>query len=209
MKFAFFSHGINKQLAGNLASLVQKPTNRCKILYITTPANTYLPNPEWLMETLDQLESFGFKVDRFELENAYDEGLDLKIHFSKYDIVFVSGGNTFYFLSWANKVGFKDAMKDFQKSGGVYAGESAGLVCNFKDLTPIAWLDEPEKAPSPVKEGLQLTDLIVIPHWETPRYQEKLEKTKAYYEDRGLEVDVIRDYEGLFVDGTHKEIIRK
>ena len=168
MKFVFISHGITKKGLGAIAKLTGKPKNKIKLLYIDTPAKTYPPNVDWLEEAKKELTDYGFKVTVFDIEQAYKEKKDIRKIVFEYDIVSISGGNTFYFLYWAEKVGLKKILQDYLKKGGVLAGESAGVVCQIKDLTPVAWLDKPEKAPGVVKQGLQLTDLIIVPHWAVP-----------------------------------------
>lgn len=201
MKFAFFSHGITKEAALKLAELVGKPPEECKILYITTPANVYPPNPSWLMETMEQLRGYKFQLERFDIEEAYKEGTDIKEKLSGFDIVYVSGGNTFYFIYWAYKTGLKEMISEFLSREGVYAGESAGVDSQFEDLTPIAKLEDPGLAPKAIYKGFHHTDTVVIPHWENPKYYERLEKARKYYEDKGIETEVIKDGEAVFVEG--------
>jgi len=208
MKFAFFSHGITQAAADKLAEFTEKPVNQVRTLYITTAANTYPPDPDWMIETLTQLKEFGFNVVRFDLERAQSEHVDLEQRLSNIDIVFFSGGNAFYLNYWIRETGFYQLLRQKMQYRLVYAGESAGVVNQIADMTPIAWLDHPEQTPEVSYEGLQLTDYIVIPHWENPKYQEKLEKTKKYYEDRGLEVLTIQDNEALFIDNEKYCLIK-
>lgn len=203
MKFAFFSHGISSRAIQKLSKLTGKRASEISILYITTPANPYGGRPDWLIETLDQLEIAGFRITTFDLEQAYKQGIDTKDLLEGKDIVFVSGGNAFYFLYWVKKTGFKSILKKFLERGGVYAGESAGAVCMIKDMTPIAWADKPDLVPEIINRGLQLTNIICIPHWENMKYHETLVKIKKYYEKNGSQVYTIRDNEALFcVDGV-------
>jgi len=205
MKFAFFSYGITNAAANKLVSMVGKKSHEIKAVYITTAANTYPPEPGWLIQTQKELKSIFPNLEVFDLEKAYKDKVDLKKHFVDKDLVFFSGGNTFYLLYWIRKTDFDLLLKKMMKRGVVYAGESAGVVCQIEDLTPIAWLDEPKKAPKSMKKGLMFTDLIVIPHWNNPKYQKKLIKTKNYYENRGLSVEIIEDSQAIFVNGKKVE----
>lgn len=207
MKFVFVSHGISKKGLGEIAKLVGKKPAHTKLLFIYTPAKTYLPNPNWLVESRNELKNYGFRVHDFDIEDAYKEGFDIKREIYSSDIVCVSGGNTFYFLYWAKQTGLKYILEEFLDNGGVYMGESAGVVCQIADLEPIKWLDKPEVAPEIVEKGLQLTDKIVIPHWGNPKYQAQLAKTRDYYLSNGLNVDTLGDGQIMIIDVDETRII--
>jgi peptidase E len=87
------------------------------------------------------------------------------------------------------------------EKGVVYGGESAGVVCQIKDLKAIGWLDKPEESPEPIKEGLNFTNIVALPHWNNPKYKETLIKVKDYYEDKEIKVHTIEDGQAIFVDG--------
>jgi dipeptidase E len=205
MKFALFSYGITQKTADKLSDFIGKTPAQSKILFITTPTNTYEKKPDWMLKSIKQFKSFGFEVERFDLEEAFNKGIDIKAKVAESDAVYVSGGNTYYFLYWAEKTQLKSILENFLQNGGVYSGSSAGVVCQIKDLTPVAWLDEPEKAPKVVKEGMQLTSLVVIPHWKNPKYHQTLKKMKEYYIDRGIKTFEIEDGEALFINGDEVE----
>jgi dipeptidase E len=206
MKFAFISHGISDKAAEKLVELVGKKPSEIKIVYITTAVNTYPPDPDWFIESREQIKNIGVKLESFDLEEGFSENVNLEKYFSDVDVVFFSGGNTFYLLYWIYKTGFdKILLKLMGRKNFVYAGESAGVVCQVEDLTAVGWLDKPEEAPELPKTGLMFTDLVVVPHWGNPKYQEKLVKMKDYYEGKGLRVEVIEDNEAIFVDGDKVE----
>ncbi len=184
-----------------------KPPKDIKVLYITTPANTYPPKVAWAVEAVNDVKNQGFEVTEFDIEGK-KEG-EVKDLVAKSDVVWVSGGNVFYFLYWAQKVNLKSILADFLKNGGVYAGESAGVVCHIKDLEPIKWFDHPEKAPEVVKEGMQLTNIIALPHAGHPKYGPIVEKIKTYYEKKGLTSYLLSDGEALIINGETAEKISK
>jgi dipeptidase E len=204
MKFVFVSHGINEVARKKLIALAGKNT---KLLLIDTPAKTYIPSPPWLIESIDELIEIGFKVDRFDIEDAHYNKVDLATKFKEYGVVAVSGGNVFYFLYWAEKVGLKKILEDYLNNGGIYLGESAGAVCQHHDLEPLKLADKPELAPAIVAYGLELTDIIIIPHWDNVKYHEVMEKIRNMYVDQQLETYPLNDNQVMFVDGEQIEIV--
>lgn len=206
MKFVFISHGIPSLATKRICEMVGKSSKDIKVLYITTPANTYPPNPSWLVEAKEDIKKQGFQMTEFDIEKKGGEIVQSFV--AAHDVVWVSGGNAFYFLYWAEKVGLKEMLVKFLSRGGVYAGESAGIVCQIKDLEPIKWADHPEKAPQLIREGMQLTDIVAIPHWGDQKYGEVMKKIKVYYEKKGIKPYLLRNGEALIIDGGKIEEIR-
>lgn len=207
MKFIFVSHGINPIARKKLLEFVNNKSSKIKVLFIDTPAKTYQPEPAWLLESYNELVGMGMAVERYDIEEAFNKQEDIEAKINKYDIVAVSGGNVFYFLFWAEKVGLKRILENYLNNGGVYLGESAGVVCHVKNIEPLKLIDSPEKAPGVVNHGLELTNFIVIPHWGNKKYQELLEKTRQEYSNQRLKTEVLRDGEVMFIEGDKFEII--
>ena len=207
MKFVFVSHGISPKANIEIQKLVGKQSSDTKILFITTAANTYPPDISWLVESRQELANYSYQLTEYDIEAAFKEKQDIKKIVNQHDIVLISGGNTFYFLYWAQKVGLKKILSEYLNNGGIYMGESAGVVCQIKDLEPIKWADNPDKSPEPISEGMQLTDLIIIPHWDHPRFKEINVKIRDYYQSRGLVTYELRNGEIMLVNVTVTKII--
>jgi dipeptidase E len=188
-----------------ITELVGKNPTDIKVLYITTPTNIHPEDPPWLEDSIKDLKSQGFQMTRMDIEEKSPEEIR-KVVF-QHDIVWISGGNTFYFMYWANKKGLKEILMDFLNKGGVYAGESAGVVCQIRDLEPIKWADNPDKAPEVITQGMQLTDVVVLPHWGWEKYAKTMEKIRDYYVERSIKPYLLKDGEALIVkNGIVEEI---
>jgi dipeptidase E len=207
MKLALFSYEVTKKASDKLSEWVGKKPKDIKLVYITTAANVYPPNPDWLLHTKKQLKSSGYQIEGFDLEQAFKDRTDLKTYFSDKDVVFISGGNTFYLIYWVLKTGFDKLLKDLLDKGKVYAGSSAGAVCLVDNLVPMGKIDEPEKAPEKVTKGLALIDFAPIPHWGEDKYQERLNEIKKDYERGGVETKTITNEQALFVNNKKKELV--
>lgn len=204
MKFVFISHGIPKGLKEKISEFVGKSPAEIKILYITTPANTYPEDAPWLVDSINDIKSQGFQMTRMDIEEMSPEDIHSAVF--QNDIVWISGGNTFYFMYWANKIGLKEILKEYLEKGGVYAGESAGVVCQIRDLEPIKWVDNPDKAPEVVTEGMQLTDIVVLPHWGWEKYAKEFKKIREYYVERGIKPYLLKDGEAIVINN---EVVEK
>jgi peptidase E len=201
------SYGISNRAFKEITNLSGKPAEDTNILYIDTPANPYPKNPVWLSESKKELTDQGFNLNEYDLEEAFKKNWDVEKMVFKNDIVAVSGGNCFYFLYWAKKVNLKIILQKFLLSGGIFLGESAGVVCQIRDLTPLKWVDDPSAAPEIVNEGMRLTDLVVIPHWQSPKYKNVMEKVKVYYENIGIDPYLLKDGETMIMNEKDIKII--
>jgi dipeptidase E len=102
-----------------------------------------------------------FPVDSDFLKREMKEAL-------KSDIIYLAGGNTFYFLKHLRSSGFLEELKKFVKRGGILAGLSAGAII----MTPDIWMagypphegDENEVRLKNLK-SLHVVDFEFLPHY--------------------------------------------
>jgi dipeptidase E len=118
---------------------------KMKLAFIDTAAEVYNKDEaEWLKADREALVKVGFSVEDYTLTDKSID--DLKNDLSKFDVFFVSGGNTFYLLEKAIKSGFVDLIKENYFSYKVYVGSSAGSVLLSNDIEIIRYLDSQDKA---------------------------------------------------------------
>lgn len=80
------------------------------------------------------------------------------------DVIYVSGGNTFYLLNELRKSRVWQAIKNAVKSGKIYIGESAGAIVAAPDTRYATLMDENSANMSDFT-GLNLVDFCVVPHF--------------------------------------------
>ena len=120
------------------------------------------------------------------------------------DVVYLAGGNTFYFLHHLRRSGLLEVIARFARRGGVVAGLSAGGIL----LTPHIGLaaypdfdrDEDEIGLSTrARKALALVDFEFFPHFRrSGRYRQALAR---YSERSGRALYACRDGSGLVVEG--------
>jgi dipeptidase E len=120
------------------------------------------------------------------------------------DIVYLAGGNTFYFLAHLRSSGLLDELAKFARRGGVIAGLSAGALI----LTPhigLAGYPDFDRDANDVglarsrRQGLGLVDFEFFPHYRrSKRYREAL---CAYSSDGRGPVYACSDGSGIVVEG--------
>ncbi len=121
-----------------------------------------------------------FAVDSDFLKREMNEAL-------KSDVIYLAGGNTYYFLKHLRESGFLSKLEAFARRGGVIAGLSAGAII----MTPHIYLagyppHEGDKNEVQLKnlKGLSLVNFEFLPHYsnspKTSRAMIKYSKKSQY-----------------------------
>lgn len=177
--------------------LLSKTPKDLSILFIPTGANPY-ESREWMEEDRDKLKEFGFKVSSFDLKDKTEK--EVRIALDNVDIVFVSGGNTFYLLEKVRQSGFDKAVKDFIGKGKIYIGSSAGSVILGPNIEPMKYLDNSSKAPFLSDySGMGLVDFVVLPHFDNKKYDEVYRKLISEYKD-SYKLKPLKDDQAIIID---------
>ena len=159
--------------ASNVIPKLAKEINHkgAKVLFIKTPSETSEGNLDWLNGDRKSLITVGYKVTDYTITGKTKE--EIKKYVDDFDILFVSGGNTFYFLEKIQQSDCADVLIDFVKLGKPYIGSSAGSVITGPDISPAYDLDRVEKAPN-IKDykGLGIVDFVTLPHWGSEKFKE-------------------------------------
>ena len=120
------------------------------------------------------------------------------------DVVYLAGGNTFYFLHHLRTSGLLESVSHFARRGGVVAGLSAGGLLMTPHIGLAAYpdfdRDDDEIGMSRrARRALGLVDFEFFPHFRrSKRYRKAL---AAYSERSGRALYACRDGSGIVVEG--------
>jgi len=146
-----------------LSMLEERKRTNNKVLFIPTAALG--ENYDALYEKTPFLEN-GYDLTIFDLAGQ-DEAAVAKA-LAGVDIIYMSGGNTFYLLHHIKKCNFAPLLRKKLEDGALYIGNSAGSIVCAPDIAYIDVMDNPAKAPElPDTKGLGLTPFGVVPHVES------------------------------------------
>lgn len=166
---------VASQSLNKIVPQLPKPPQELKVLFIPTAAETYPKNDRpWFDEDKKSFTDLGFKIEDFDLKDKAED--EVKNAVLSTDIIFVSGGNTFYLLEHVKKTGFDKVLKELNNSDKIYIGSSAGSIILGPSLEPVQSLDHPEKACLDSFDAVGLVDFIILPHWNKEKYVERQEK---------------------------------
>lgn len=205
MKLFLSSKSVAGKLGEHLIEFVGKPASEIRFCLIENAADPYAEEKKGFMyETRDDLKAAGITYDPVDL-NTFRNADAIKEKLQSYDVVWVGGGNTYYLRWLMKKTGFDTVIKEVVQSGVVYGGGSAGAIVAGQTLKGFEPLDDPEKAPELILEGLHLTNIAVIPHWGMEKYTDRLVGVKRYFEELGLKHVSITNTQAVEVsDGEWK-----
>ena len=141
------------------------------LLFIKTASEVEEGDLWWLQKDRDSLLKAGFKVADYTVTGKTKTQIEEKLQ--KTDVIFFSGGNTFYLLQQIQLSGCADSIREHVEKGMPYIGSSAGSQIAGPDIWPAYRLDNVDKAPK-IKgfAGLGLVDFIVFPHWGNDEFKD-------------------------------------
>src|SRR3989344_7664443 len=143
-----------------------------KLVFINTPAEPERGDLQWLEDDRNALINAGFIVTDYTItgKTKNEIGKDL----SEYDVIYVSGGNTFYFMEKIQETESKEFFQNYIEGGKIYIGTSAGSIAAGPDISPVRKLGNSVKAIGlKNNEGLNLVDFVIFPHWGSEHFQSR------------------------------------
>lgn len=182
------------------SNFLQKEPNDLSFLVISIQDNE--SDAFYLEKTKSELKKIG--VVNIEVFKLKEEKFIAK---KEYDVIYVCGGNTFYYLDRIRKTGLDKFIIDSVRSGkSIYFGVSAGSIIAGPNIEIAGWGFESDENNINLKDlkGLGLTNISVFPHFKENLKQEVDDfKKKADYP-----VIALTDEEAVFVDDSQYQIIK-
>jgi dipeptidase E len=181
-----------------------KSPSESKLTFIPTAAEVEPGEKKWLNEDRQALVDIGFNVSDFSLVGKTSE--EVKDTLNHTDIVFVAGGNTFFLLQEMNKSGFSELIHDYVNKGGVYVGSSAGSVVAAPDISLLT-LDDRNEAPNLTNyNALNLTDILILPHWGNDTFKAGYEEQMKVAYVKGTKIILLTDDQYILIKNDYLTI---
>ncbi|WP_424350107.1 Type 1 glutamine amidotransferase-like domain-containing protein (plasmid) [Latilactobacillus sp. 5-91] len=150
------------------------------------------------------LEEAGYQLNVLDISYENEEICREKILNS--NIIWITGGNTFYLLQELQKKNIISILKDKVNKGCPYIGESAGGIILSKNIEYSKILDSVSVAPK-LKDyrGLGLVDFYPLPHYIEEPFTETVQQTFEKYKDK-VHLIPINNSQAIFVYDDTVEI---
>ena len=199
-----FLTSVAANVLGKIVPYLPKSPRELSVVFIPTAANPY-KSKEWMEDDRKKLAELGFNISDFDLNGKKEN--EVRQVLSRANIVFVSGGNTFYLLEKVRQSGFEKVVKDLINKGLIYIGSSAGSVILGPNIEPMKYLDDSSEAPSLLDySGMGLVDFIALPHFDNKQYDQNYKELMSEYKDK-YKLKPLADDQVIIVDGSRLENI--
>ena len=143
-------------------------------------------------------------VDEFSITDMTKEAIETKI--ADKQVIYVSGGNTFYLLDQVIKTGCDEIIKRKVDEGVIYIGSSAGAMIAGVRIDLVSEIDDRNKAPDLKSTGLGIIDIAILPHWGSEIFKtEYLRGAPSMYTE-GVKILPLTNYQYLWVNGDSMKI---
>ena len=143
------------------------------VLCIPTAAYVEEGYEAWLKPELAAIKPLVKSFVEFDIKNkTQSELLDTLLNI---DVLYVTGGNTYYLLEAMNEIKFEEVLDVFFKRGGIYLGSSAGSIVMCPDIDFIREMEEPEKANLGSTTAHDLIDFSIVPHVNQKKFHHAFE----------------------------------
>jgi dipeptidase E len=208
MKLLLSSFNTSPSQDAALAAITGKRLSELKAAYIENAYDVYEDEAS-LIEGREELRAKGWDVELVDLRDwkSSQDREALRQKLAGKDVFLFAGGNPFY-LRWLMKVtGADEIIIELVKQGKVYAGASAGGVVAGPTLRFFDTLDDPNAAEEIIWDGLNLTEIVVIPHIDNEEFGAGCRQAGEALKAAGYMTWPITDAQALLINGDHVEVV--
>lgn len=177
----------------------------CKVICIPTAATPEKEPKAWLYKEMDEFRRIGFNLTMLDIDGKTQD--EVAASMEDADIVYVTGGNTFFLLEKMRACGFESIIRNALERGAVYIGCSAGTVVCCPDIDYVRTMDDPGVAELGDTIGLNLIDFFVMVHMDHASYAEKANDKVIKMKHGPVPVICLKDDQALFIDGQSISIV--
>jgi len=190
------------QMMDKIVPMLDRSASELKLAFIPTAGDPYGDVKPWMDADRNKLIQLGFKVADFDLKDKTED--ETRETLSKFDVIFVAGGNTFYLLDWARKSGFITVAKELVGQGKIYIGSSAGSYLACPTIEASSW-KRADKDIVGLEDltALNFVDFILVAHYteeKASNVEENRKKTK-------YPVITLTDQQMVVVEDENYEVV--
>lgn len=202
MKLLLTSSGLSKRdIGAALQGMFDKTPSEVKVGFIPTAANVEPYSKDWVISQFNQLQRYGFY--QIDIVDIAADGVDWRGRLANVDMLWLSGGNTFYLLDQVRKTGFDVWLKQ-NIDHKVYVGGSASTILMTPTIA-VAGLEPGDENVPGITDltGLGYVDFEIEPHCDAAR----IESVKEYADQTDNPVYAIDDLTAIKVVDGNVEVI--
>lgn len=209
MKLLLTSAGLsNKSIKKVFFDLAGKSAGEIKVAFIPTASNIEAGDKSWLINDLATLNEMGFaQLDIVEIA-AVPKSV-WRPRLEEADVLYFSGGNTYFLLYWIKRSGLSGVLPELLKSR-IWVGVSAGSmvpgigIINDEDRTVAKDILGEDVG----IKGLGYVDFSLKSHYRSPSFDNKDEASVVREAEQFEEpMYAIDDNSAIVIDGDKLEVV--
>jgi dipeptidase E len=166
-------------------------------------------------QEMERLTTLGLELCEVDLREFFGRSNELREELSKFDLLWVRGGNCFVLRRAFKQSGADEIVAEIIKNESiVYAGYSAGIDMLVPSLHGAELVDDPNIVPNGYDAEIVWDCLGVLPFSIAPHYKSEhpesadIDKSIEYMVDSHIPFIALRDGEAIVVDGQSQRIVR-
>ena len=181
-----------------------KPFKDMKMAYIIN-ASKGVTNLDYIKRERTFFKDQGYDYHEIDLDGKSTG--DLRKMLSGYEIVYVTGGNSFYLLKSIKDSGFDKVMPELLQKGVIYMGASAGSYVACPNIVMAKWKHQDKYDHYHIDDlkAMNFVPFLVTVHYK-PEYDEVI---RAGMAQTDLQVRILTDEQALLVRGESVSLIGK
>jgi dipeptidase E len=165
-------------------------------------------------QEMERLTTLGLELCEVDLREFFGRSNELREELSKFDLLWVRGGNCFVLRRAFKQSGADEIVAEIIKNESiVYAGYSAGIDMLVPSLHGAELVDDPNIVPNGYDAEIVWDCLGVLPFSIAPHYKSEhpesadIDKSIEYMVDSHIPFIALRDGEAIVVDGQSQRIV--
>lgn len=195
-----------KSVENLLEEFINENLKGKKVTFIPT-ASIHEEVDFYVAEGKGALEKLGMVVEILEISNSSQ--LEIINKLESNEIIYISGGNTFFLLQELKRTGADKIIEKQIKLGKVFIGESAGSMILSPNIKYVEDMDESAVASNLENyDSLNIVDFYPVPHYKEFPFKESVEEIILKYE-RSLPLILINNSQVILVNEDNIKICGK
>jgi dipeptidase E len=207
VKLFLTSSTINNEQWAELKKLINRPRGTVNVALIENAADVVQDAPAWVPKYRQQLQSQGFNIEIIDLRKYPNDHVELLQILKEKHVIWLGDGNVFYLHWLLLSTRASEIVKYLVSKGVVYGGCGSGSILAGPTLKEFESIVDPNVVPEIGVEGLQFTESIVIPHFNSPDFEKGARTINKKLKNRGYKTVPLNDDQVLLVDGDTERVI--
>src|SRR5574344_1798554 len=189
-------------------TIFQKFVGNCKgkrLTFIPTACNCQFFK-FYKRTTLNELKKLGFVIDILDIAKATYNTILTTL--KKNELIYVSGGNTFYLLQEMKRTKTDILIKEEINNGKIYVGESAGAVILSPNISYIQGMDNRNKAKALQDyDALNVVPFYIVPHYKNLFFKDCTSEIQKKYQNN-LDFIFIQNNEAVQIEDENITLMK-